>query len=50
MSDKELLKALRFDDSMITIGLNDEYAQMIIERRQIVILKSQMKKKEREFH
>ena len=33
MSDKDLLKALGLDDRTITIGLNDEYAQMMIEKK-----------------
>ena len=33
MTDKELLKALGLDDRTITISLNDEYAQMMIEKK-----------------
>lgn len=33
MSDKELLRALGLDDRTITIGLNDEYAQMMLEKK-----------------
>lgn len=33
MSDKDLLRALGLDDRTITIGLNDEYAQMMLEKK-----------------
>lgn len=33
MSDKEILRALGIDDRTITIGLNDEYAQMMLEKK-----------------
>lgn len=33
MTDKELLRAIGLDDRTITIGLNDEYAQMMLEKK-----------------
>ena len=33
MTDKESLRAIGFDDRTITIGLNDEYAQMMLEKK-----------------
>lgn len=33
MTDKELLKAIGLDDRTITIGLDDEYAQMMLEKK-----------------
>jgi hypothetical protein len=33
MSDKELLRAIGLDDRTIEIGLNDEYAQMMLEKK-----------------
>lgn len=32
MIDKELLRAIGLDDRTITIGLDDEYAQMMLEK------------------
>ena len=33
MTDKELLRAIGLDDRTITIGLDDEYAQMMLEKK-----------------
>ena len=33
MADKELLRTIGLDDRTITIGLNDEYAQMMLEKK-----------------
>ena len=33
MTDKDLLRALGLDDRTITIGLDDEYAQMMLEKK-----------------
>lgn len=33
MSDKELLRAIGLDDRTIEIGLNDEYVQMMLEKK-----------------
>ena len=33
MTDKELLRTIGLDDRTITIGLNDEYAQMMLEKK-----------------
>lgn len=33
MTDKELLKLIGLEDRTINIGLNDEYAQMVLEKR-----------------
>ena len=33
MTDKELFRAIGLDDRTITIGLNDEYAQMMLEKK-----------------
>lgn len=48
MSDKELLKALGLDDRTITIGLNDEYAQMMIEKKIDSYLKKLDEEKKKE--
>ena len=45
MTDKELLRAIGFDDRTITIGLNDEYEQMMLEK--ISILESWMMKRKK---
>ncbi len=47
MTDKELLRAIGLDDRTITIGLDNEYAQMMLEKRLIPILKSWMKKRKK---
>ena len=49
MSDKELLKALGLDDRTITIGLNDEYAQMMIEKKIDSYLKKLEEEKKEDF-
>ena len=33
MTDKELLRAIGLDDRTITIGLDNEYAQMMLEKK-----------------
>ena len=33
MSDKELLKALGFDNRTLSITLNDEYTRIVLEKR-----------------
>lgn len=33
MSDKELLKLLGLEDRTISIGLDDEYARIVLEKR-----------------
>ena len=33
MKDKDILKMLGLDDRTITIGLNDEYTQMVLEKK-----------------
>ena len=48
MSDKDLLKALGLDDRTITIGLNDEYAQIMIEKKIDSYLKKLDEEKKKE--
>ena len=48
MSDKDLLKALGLDNRTITIGLNDEYAQMMIEKKIDSYLKKLDEEKKKE--
>ena len=39
MSDKDLLKTLGLEDRTITLGLDDEYLQITLERKLTLILK-----------
>ena len=48
MSDKELLRALGLDDRTITIGLNDEYAQIMLEKKIDSYLKKIEEEKKKE--
>ena len=48
MSDKDLLRALGLDDRTITIGLNDEYAQMMLEKKIDSYLKKLDEEKKKE--
>ena len=48
MTDKELLRAIGLDDRTITIGLNDEYAQMMLEKKIDSYLKKLVDEKKKE--
>ncbi len=48
MSDKELLRAIGLDDRTITIGLDDEYAQMMLEKKIDSYLKKLDEEKKKE--
>ena len=48
MSDKDLLRALGLNDRTITIGLNDEYAQMMLEKKIDAYLKKLDEEKKKE--
>lgn len=48
MNDKELLRALGLDDRIITIGLDDEYAQMMLEKKIDSYLKKLDEEKKKE--
>lgn len=48
MTDKELLRAIGLDDRTITIGLNDEYAQIMLEKEIDSYLKKLEEEKKKE--
>lgn len=48
MLDKELLSTLRLYDRTIIIGLNDEYAQLMLEKKIDFYLKKLAEKKKKE--
>ena len=48
MTDKELLKVIGLDDRTITIGLDDEYAQMMLEKKIDSYLKKLDEEKKKE--
>lgn len=48
MTDKELLRAIGLDDGTITIGLDDEYAQMMLEKKIDSYLKKLDEEKKKE--
>lgn len=48
MTNKELLRAIGFDDRTITIGLDNEYAQMMLEKKIDSYLKKLDEEKKKE--
>ena len=48
MTDKDLLRAIGLDDRIITIGLNDEYTQMMLEKKIDSYLKKLDEEKKKE--
>jgi len=48
MTDKELLRALGLEDRTITIGLDDEYAQIMLEKKIDSYLKKLEEEKKKE--
>ena len=48
MTDKELLRAIGLDDRTITIGLDDEYAQIMLEKKIDSYLKKLDEEKKKE--
>lgn len=48
MTDKDLLRAIGLDGRIITIGLNDEYTQMMLEKKIDSYLKKLDEEKKKE--